>query len=235
MFRNFLKILLFVLLFSTAVLAKGELKLVAPGGGEVDLQKNVMRYYADGSNLVVADWGNFKLEAESLEYQNEKGTLQGKGKIKLTQKEPYRELRSEQFLADLNRDHFNANGSVKIKYDNITNLSGEQMDWESQTEEFNIIGNVVLNYSGWKMTGEKIEGNMNSGLFVIFGPVQAIDRENSMRAGRVIFDRSIERVTLLENPVVINGKNELSGAEIIYDLKTKKVSASGVVKSRVIE
>lgn len=85
------------------------------------------------------------------------------------------------------------------------------------------------------MTGEKIEGNMNSGVFTISGTVQVINKENSMRAGRAIFDRSIEKVTLQENPVVINGNNELSATEIVYDLKTKKVSASGVVKSRVIE
>ncbi len=235
MFKNFCKVLVIVLLFSTTVLAEAELELVAPGGGEADLRKNIMKYYADGSSLVVANWGNFKLEAESLEYHNEKSTLQGNGMIKLTQKEPYRELRSEQFLADLNRDHFNANGSVEIKYDNNTNIRGEHLDWELQTELFNLTGDVVLNYSGWKMTGEKIEGNINSGLFTIFGQVQAINRENSMRAGRVIFDRSIEKITLLEDPVVINGKNELSATEIIYDLKTKKVSASGVVKSRVIE
>lgn len=235
MFKNLCKVLIIVLLFSTVVLAEAELELVAPGGGEVDLQENVMKYYADGSNLVIANWGNYKLEGQSLEWQNAKSILQGKGMIRLTQMEPYRELRSEQIFADLNRDHFKANGSVKIKYDETTNISGEHLDWESQTERINLTGDVIVNYSEWKMTGEKIEGNINSGLFTIYGPVQAISKENCMRAGRVIFDRTIEKITLLENPVVINGKNELSATEIVYDLKTKKVSASGLVKSRVIE
>lgn len=235
MFKNLCKVLIIVSLFSTTVMAGTGLELVAPGGGEADLLENVTRYYGDGTNLVVVNWGNYQLQAQALEYQHQKATLQGKGKVRLIQKKPHRELKSEQVFADLNRDHFKASGSVKIRYDDTTNISGEHLDWETRTERFNLTGNVAVIYSGWKMTGEKIEGNMNSGVFTISGTVQVINKENSMRAGRAIFDRSIEKVTLQENPVVINGNNELSATEIVYDLKTKKVSASGVVKSRVIE
>lgn len=235
MFKKIRKLSLIVILFSGAVFAETALELVAPGGGEVDLLENIMKYYADGSDLVVARWDNYSMEAESLEYRREKSTLKGKGKIKLTQSKPFHVLRSDQIFADLNRDYFNAYGSVKMKYDQITDISGDRLDWETQTEQVELTGNVAVNYSGWKMTGEKVEGNLNSGRFIIFGPVQAVNLENSMRAGRMIFDRSSDKLTLLENPVVINGKNELSATEIVYDLKTKKVSASGAVKSRVIE
>lgn len=234
--KHFLsKLLLVILLFSGVVFAETELELMAPGGGEADLQSNIMKYYAAGSDLAVARWSNFELEAEFLQYHREKSTLNGKGKIKFTQKSPLRVLRSERFFADLNREYFMADGSVKLRYDETTNFSAERLDWESRTEQFNLTGDVAVNYSDWKMTGEKAEGNMNSGLFIITGSVRIVNLENSMRAGRVIFDRSIEKMTLRENPVVINGKNELSATEIVYDLKTKKVSASGVVKSRVIE
>lgn len=235
MFKKLSEVFLIVLLFSGMALAETELELVAPGGGEADLRENIMKYYADGSNLVVVRWSNFTLEAKLLEYQRVDSKLKGKGMVKLTQKTPFRVLRSEQIFADLNRDYFNANGAVKIRYDEITDINGERLDWESQTEQFSLTGDVAIKYSGWKMTGEKIEGNLKSGLFVIFGPVQAINMENSIRAGRAIFDRPSDKMTLLENPVVINGKNELSATEIVYDFKTKKVSASGVVKSRVIE
>ena len=85
------------------------------------------------------------------------------------------------------------------------------------------------------MTGEKVEGNLNNGLFTIHGPVQAVNKEDCMRAGRLILDRASDKLILLENPVVINGKNELSATEIVYDLKTKKISVTGLVKSRLIE
>ena len=239
MFKNFNKVLInvfiIVLSFFPAVLAETDLELVAPGGGEADLQENVVKYYADGPNLVVVNWGNFKLEAKFLEYQHQKSILKANGSVRLTQKEPLQVLRCEDIVADLTRDHFQASGSVKLKYDETTDISGELLEWESQTEQFSLIGGVVVNYSGWKITGEKVAGDFKSDSFVIFGPVHAINEKNSMRAGRVIVDRSIEKMTLLENPVVINGKNELSATEIVYDLKTKKVSASGVVKSRVIE
>ncbi len=226
---------LIALLSFSMVLAESELELVAPGGGEADLRKNKMNYYADGSNLAVANWGNFVLEAKLLEYRRGESKLDGKGMVKLTQKEPFRMLWSEQIFADLNQDYFIANGAVKVRYDEITDFNGERLDWESQTERFKLTGAVTVNYSEWKMTGEKVEGNLNTGLFVIYGSVQAINMENSIRAGRIIFDRPSDKMTLLENPVVINGKNELSATEIVYDFKTKKVSASGVVKSRVIE
>lgn len=235
MFKDLCKALIIVSLFSTTVMAGTGVELVAPGGGEADLRENVMKYYADGTNLVVVNWDNYQLQAQALEYHHQKATLQGNGMVRLIQKKPYRELKSEQVFADLNRDYFRASGSVKIRYDDNTNMSGEHLDWESRTERFNLTEDVAVIYGEWKMTGEKIEGNMNSGIFIIFGPVQAINKENSMRAGRAIFDRSMEKVTLLENPVVINGNNELSATEIVYDLKTKKVSASGVVKSRTIE
>lgn len=239
MFKNFNKLLInafvIVLSISAAVLADTDLELVAPGGGEADLRENVMKYYADGPNLVVVNWGNFKLETKFLEYQQGKSLLKANGSVKLTQKEPLRVLRCEQISADLTREHFQAEGSVKVKYDETTDISGELLEWESQTERFSLTREVVLNYAGWKMTGEKIEGDIKSDLFVVFGPVHAINEKNSMRAGRLIVDRVIEKITLQENPVVINGKNELSATEIVYDLKTKKVSASGVVKSRVIE
>jgi lipopolysaccharide export system protein LptA len=234
MLKSF-RILLLFLLLSGAVLAGTELELVAPGGGEADLRRSEMKYYASGSDLVVARWNNFVLEAEFLEYQRDKSVLNGKGLVKMTQKSPWRVLQSVSFFADLNQEHFTANGSVKLRYDETTNFKAEQLDWESRTEQFSLIGDVSVNYLGWKMTGDKVEGNMSSGLFIITGSVRIVNLENSMRAGRVIFDRSIEKMTLRENPVVINGKNELSATEIVYDLKTKKVSASGVVKSRVIE
>lgn len=239
MFKYFSKVLINVFIialsFSAAVLAETTLELVAPGGGEADLQENVMKYYADGPNLVVVNWGNFKLEARFLEYQHGKSILKANKSVRLTQKEPLRVLRCEQIDADLTRDHFQAEGSVKVKYDETTDISGELLEWDSQTGRFNLTREVIVDYSGWKMTGAKIEGDIKSDLFVVFGPVHAINEKNSMRAGRVIIDRSIEKITLLEDPVVINGKNELSATEIVYDLKTKKISASGVVKSRVIE
>jgi lipopolysaccharide export system protein LptA len=234
MLKSFRLLLLFLLL-SGVVFAGTELELVAPGGGEADLRRSVIKYYASGSDLAVARWNNFEVEAEFLEYQRDKSALNGKGLVKITQKSPWRVLQSTSFFADLNREYFIANGSVKLRYDKTTNFKAEQLDWESRTEQFNLVGDVSVNYAGWKMTGDKVEGNMNSGLFIIIGSVRIVNFENSMRAGRVIFDRSIEKMTLRENPVVINGKNELSATEIVYDLKTKKVSASGVVKSRVIE
>jgi lipopolysaccharide export system protein LptA len=228
-------ILLMFLLLCGAVFAETELEIVAPGGGEADLRSNIIKYHAAGSDLVIVRWNNYELEAELLEYHREKSVLNGKGMVKITQKTPLRVLHSEQILADLNREYFTANGSVRLRYDATTNLKSERLDWESRTEEIILTGDVVVNYSGWKMTGEKVEGNMISGLFIITGSVRIVNLENSMRAGRVIFDRSMEKMTLRENPVVINGKNELSATEIVYDLRTKKVSASGVVKSRVIE
>lgn len=234
MFKKFGMLLMFLLLCG-AVFAETELELVAPGGGEADLRSNIIKYHAAGSDLVIVRWSNYELEAEFLEYHRVKSALNGKGMIKITQKAPLRVLHSEQIFADLNREYFTANGSVRLRYDETTNFRAERLDWESRTEQINLTGDVAVNYSGWKMTGDKVEGDMISGLFIITGSVRIVNLENSMRAGRVIFDRSIEKMTLRENPVVINGKNELSATEIVYDLKTKKVSASGVVKSRVIE
>lgn len=237
MLKKLIQLLLIclALLFSGGVLAENGLELVAPGGGEVDLQGDVMKYYAAGSDLVVVRWGIFTLETKLLEYQRDKAVLKGSGMAKLTQKEPRRTLVSDQIFADLNQERFIANGAVKLKYDEITDISGERLDWEHQTEWFELEKNVTINYSGWKMTGEKVEGDLNSGMFTVYGPVQAVNKEDCMRAGRVIFDRASEKVTLLENPVVINGKNELAATEIVYDLKTKKISAIGLVKSRMIE
>lgn len=228
-------ILLMFLLLCGVVFAETELELVAPGGGEADLRSNIMKYHAAGSDLVIVRWNNYELEAEFLEYHREKAALNGTGKVKITQKTPLRVLHSKQIFADLNREYFAANGSVRLRYDATTNFRAERLDWESRTEEIILTEDVAVNYSNWKMTGEKVEGNMISGLFVITGSVRIVNSENSMRAGQAIFDRSQEKITLRENPVVINGKNELSATEIVYDLKTKKVSASGVVKSRVIE
>lgn len=227
--------LLLVLLIPGLALAEVMLELAAPGGGEADLQGNTMKYYAAGSDLVVARWSNFTLEAKLLDYDHNQSILDGQGTVKLTQKAPFRVLRSETIFADMEREYFAATGSVKIKYDQTTDISGERLDWESRTERFDLSGDVLIKYAGWKLTGQKAEGNMDSGLFIISGSVQAVNLENSMRAGRAIFDRSADKLTLLENPVVINGKNELSATEIVYDMKTKKISASGVVKSRVIE
>ena len=55
--------------------------------------------------------------------------LKGSGMAKLTQKEPRRTLVSDQIFADLNQERFIANGAVKLKYDEITDISGERLDW----------------------------------------------------------------------------------------------------------
>ena len=47
---------------------------------------------------------------------------------------------------------------------------------------------MTINYSGWKMTSEKrLKGILNTGMFTVYGPVQAVNKEDCMRAGRVIF------------------------------------------------
>jgi lipopolysaccharide export system protein LptA len=237
MVKSLRKVVLLVLLICGCGVGwtQGKIELIAPGGGEMDLKQNLIKYYASGSLLVQALWDNNILEAGYLEYYRDREFIKADNQVQLTQKKPVtRVLKSSQITVDMKQDFFTAKKEVNLVDEN-TSVSGNLLEWDRKNDQFKMTGNPEIVYKDWKITGERIEGQLNKGFITIFGPVHAANNETNIQAGKMIFQREIEQFTLQENPVVIRGKNEMTASEMYYDLKTKKVTANGEVKSRIID
>jgi lipopolysaccharide export system protein LptA len=212
------------------------LEVIAPGGGDVDLEKNVMKYYASGGKPVVARWENYVLETAYLEYNRNQAIIKGRKQVKLTMTKPTRQvLKSEAINLDLNRKLYSASQNVVFEHDPDTSFTAEKLDWDQAHGKIVLSGQPVLTYQDWKISGETMEGRMTEGLFTVNGSVKAVNQDITIRAGKLTFNRQTGLYTLEDHPVLVKGSNELTATAIIYDLKTKKVSAKGEVQSKIIK
>lgn len=231
-----LSLLLLMICGAGIICAEEQIELIAPGGGEMDLNRNLMKYYSSGSNKVRVLWSNSTMEAGYLEYYRDQDILKGKDGIKMTQKKPVtRVLKCVEITVDLKKDFFAANKEVFLNYDENTSFSGNSLEWDRKNDQIKFLGKPEIVYKDWKILGERIEGQVTKGVITIFGPVHAFNGDNNVRCGKMIFEREQDLFTLQDNPVVVRGKNEMTATEIYYDLKTKKVTANGEVKTRTIE
>jgi lipopolysaccharide transport protein LptA len=212
------------------------LEVNAPGGGDLDLQKNVMKYYAAGMNPVVVKWEDYILETAFLEYNRNQGIIKGKNRIKLTLTKPVpRVLKCVEIYLDLKRESYSASQNVQLDYDSETKITAMKMDWDQTRGRMLLTGQPVIVYQDWTISGETAEGRMTEGLFVLTGAVKAVNQDVTIRAGKLTFNRQTGLYTLEDHPVLVKGKNELTATAIIYDIQTKKVSAKGEVQSRIIK
>lgn len=200
-------------------------RLNAPGGAEIDFVHNITKSYGTSAKPVVAVWSDFRVEAGYLEYDRDQATVRAEEQVKITQELPvYRITTCDQLFLDLKRELLTAQDDVMVFYDEITSLAGNRLEWDRKNDSAKITGAALIKYKDWKITGERIEGQINKGVFIVYGPVKGMGTDCSLKAGQIIFDRSVDKIFLKNNPVVIQGKNEFSAPEIIYDLKTQKVS-----------
>jgi lipopolysaccharide export system protein LptA len=128
------------------------------------------------------------------------------------------------FLVELKREFIKAENEVKIVYDENTSLTGDALEWDRQNDLVKVTGTPQIDFKDWRINGERIEGQINKGIFIIFGPVKGIGNDESFQAGQVVFDHIRDKIFLKNNPVVIQGKNQFTAPEIVYDLNTRKIS-----------
>ena len=216
-------------------LAATEMELNAPGGGEMDLKRNVMQYFGTDKQLVSARWDNSTLEAKSLEYDREKEIATGKQMVRLTQINPNRTLSCSEIVVDMKRDYLTAVNNVNLKYDETTSFSCNRLEWDRKNDHVQLTGKPEITYNEWRITGEQVEGQVSKGQLVIAGAAQIQGNDATAKAGKMIFNREADKVIMQESPIVIRGNSQLTATEIVYDLKTKKVTANGGVQSKIIK
>jgi lipopolysaccharide transport protein LptA len=228
-------LLALVLLFGVGFTNQA-LEVVAPGGGDLDLKKNIMKYYASGVNPVVVRWGNYVLETTFLEYNRDQAVIKGRKRVKLTLTKPMlRVLKCEEINLDLKRECYSASQKVRIDYDQETFITADKLDWDQTHGKMLLSGQPVIVYQDWTINGETVEGRMTEGLLIVTGAVKARNQDITIRAGKLTFNRQTGLYTLEDHPVLVKGSNELTATAIIYDIKTKKVSAKGEVQSKIIK
>lgn len=208
-----------------------EPKLTAPGGAEIDFIQEISKCFAKDSKLVEAYWKSYNIEAGYLEYNRRLETLQAQGKVRMIQRLPvYRVITCQELFFELKQEYIKAEKEVKIIYDKDTTILGDSLEWDRQNDLVKVTGTPGINHKDIRLKGERIEGQVNKGIFVFFGPVRGTSNEGSLKAGQIIFDRSREKIFLKNNPVIVQGKNQFTAAEIVYDLKTRKASTKSDMK-----
>ena len=200
-------------------------KLTAPGGAEMDLVRNTTKCFGTSAKPVEAFWRDFNVEVNYLEYNRNNETVLGQGKARMIQNSPvYRVITCDKFFYDRKREYIKAEKEVKLIYDDDTSLNGDLLEWDRGNDLVKVMGTPQINYKDWQIDGERIEGQVNKGIFIFFGPVKGVGADGSFNAGQIVFDRFQDKVFLKDNPVVFQGKNQFTAPEIVYDLKTRKVT-----------
>ena len=206
--------------------ATGQLEITAPGGGEFDLRQNVMKYHGQDSQQVNVRWNDSALETNEL---------QGKEQNKGTRKVIPRLLRAFELTANLNQNYIVASKEVSLLYDESTTATCNLLEWDRQTAFMRLSGQVMIVYKDWTIKGIRIEGQLDKELFTVFGPLEASNKLNTIRGGKLIFNRRMERLIVEDNPLLIRGNNEMAASKIVYSINTNQVEASGMVKTRIID
>jgi len=226
-------------IFFVGGLAWGALKapeFVAPGGAECDLKQGIIKYYANGSQLIEANWEQMNFRAKYLEYYKNSEILNAKQQVKITET-----MNTIKTLScdELNYQHKNAVITAKQKVSLQANdllISGQLLIWERKNNLARLSGAPKLVYQDWEIIGSKFEAKLDQELFNIFGPVSGKNQELIFQADQVLFDRKQQKIYLEGNVVIVRQeREELTANKVIYDLKTKKFRAVGPVKSRIIE
>lgn len=237
--QRFSGVIVFTMLFlvlTGAAPAPQPLEVVAPGGGEIDFQSNIAKYYADGASLVEAHWTDYLFTAEYIEVNRDLQTVQGHGKVKITQNpDKIRELLCNEFIYDRHRDFLTASGGVNFHSDQDSSFSGGRFEWDRKSDSFKLEEQPKVIYQDWVIRGSRMDGQVVKGLLNVYGAAEATNGEMTASGGLMILNRETNKLIVRENPVVIQRKNEMTAKEITYDLKTKKVAAIGPVKSRIID
>ncbi len=203
-----------------------EPRLSAPGGSEIDLLQNVTQCFGTEAKPVEARWKTYSIEAKYLEYSRKEDMIRAKNSVKIKQNIPvYRVVTCNELFLDLKRDILTSQKEVKIVYDEKTSLEGDSLEWDRRNDRVKVAGTAQICYQDWKITGERIEGQLNKGVFVFYGPVKGTGEDSSLSAGQVLVDLAADKLFLKDNPVVVQGKNKFTADEIVYDLKTRKVSS----------
>jgi lipopolysaccharide assembly outer membrane protein LptD (OstA) len=237
MHQNYIsRVLLLIVLLLGVGWTDQAMEIIAPGGGDLDLEKNIMKYYAAGANPVVVRWEDYVLETAFLEYNRNQAIIKGKKRVKLTLTKPVsRVLKCDEINLDLKHEAYSASQNVRLDYDRDTIITGEKLNWDQARGKMLLSGQPVIYYQDWKISGKTVEGRLVEGLFTINGGVCALNQDVTIRAGKLTFNRQTGLYTLEDHPVLLKGANEVTATAIIYNIKTKTVSAQGEVKSRLIK
>lgn len=169
-------------------------RLVAPGGIEMDFLKNIAKCYGTEAKPAEANWTDSALSANYFEYERFRQLLRAKGHVRMARKQATGLLSSE----------------------------SASLEWDRLQDRLVMTGNVQFTFEGWKIDCVRLEGQVNKGVYTFYGPVRGNNHETSLQAGEMLFDQAAAKLYLKNNPVVVQGKNRLTAAEIVYDLKTKK-------------
>ena len=230
--RPFLWMFLFIIP-GLAWAASLPMELTAPAGGEMDLKSNTMQYYGTDTQPVTVHWENSVLEAKYLEYNRNQEIAIGKQAVQLVQTNPARTMHCDEITVELKKNHMVAVGNIGLKYDENTSFTGERLEWDRANDFVLMTGKPVLHYKEWQLSGDRMEGQVTRGTLTVTGSAQIQGNDATARAGKMLFNRDQNKVVLQQNPIVVRGNSELTAAEIVYDLTTKKISANGGVQSRI--
>jgi lipopolysaccharide export system protein LptA len=234
--RCFIIPVMVLILFCAIGWTSEQLELTAPGGGEMDLSRNVAKYFGTSTQPVAAQWKDYMLQTDYLEYDRTAEIVRGKGNVRLIENQPEkRSVRCNEITVDLQKEWIAASQEIIVQLDDKTTASGGYLEWDRLNDWFKLTQEPQLCYQDWKLTGKVMEGKPGQGVMTMTGLVYGESKDIIVKGGKLIIDRKAEKLYLQDNPVIIQGKNELHASEIIYDLKTKKVFAKGMIKSRMIQ
>ena len=191
-----------LLLNLTIAWAAGELVITAPRGGELDLQQKIMKYHGSDSQLVEVRWKDAAPGTAPLEQKKQGNTARNASLPRV--------LKAVELTVNLNQNYLLANKKVSLYYDESTSVTCNTLEWDRGTALMKLFGQVTIEYKDWTIKGSRVESQLERGLFTVYGPVEAFNKQNTIRGGKLIFDRGSSKAVISDNALLIRGKNEMA-------------------------
>lgn len=122
-----------------------------------------------------------------------------------------------------------AKGNALLKYNEMT-IKGENAEFNTLKGTILFNNNIVFDSANYKMTGNKLTGNINDNKFTISGNSSFSSDNIEAESDKIIYNQS-EEMAYLEGDV--NGQQngrEFSAEKISIDLSTEKIELSGNAK-----
>ena len=223
---------LMILVVVPIVCAAETWQINAPGGTEIDLEREVVFYYGDGSNQVEAVMDRTTLSGDRLEFYRGESRLVAKGRVLLRRERPefWEFYGPEMVYNSQSQEVLMRTGGKVIFGEKRSILEAGEFSGNLKEQSFSANRKCLLSDKDGTLFSDRMNGDLDSGIFVAKDKVVFQTENLTVQAKQAIYNQKIDIVKFSGKPLVTRGKETFTAVEISYDRKNKKIKATGPVE-----
>jgi lipopolysaccharide assembly outer membrane protein LptD (OstA) len=223
---------LVILVVVPIVCAAEAWQINAPGGTEIDLEREVVFYYGAGSNQVEAVLDRTTLFGDRLEFYRLESRLVAKGRVLLRREQPeFWEFSGSEIVYDSQKQEVLLRTGGKVVFgEKRSKLEAGEFSGNLKEQKFIANRQCLLSDRDGTLFSNQMNADLNSGMFVAKDNVVFQTENLTVRAKKAVYNQKSDIVKFSGKPLVTRGKETFTAVEISYDRRNKKIKATGPVE-----